>query len=847
MLRGASPSMDFLQLKSDHESTLKELYASREEVDSQRMLIMQLKAHIAKKDEELRRLELEKELRQEEIAEAKAYAKRSEEQVEKLKKQRAEQKDISKELAAAKKNEMSLQRKLTTAGEKLQALKSKSVSRNKKKERKLNRYSLPEVKVFSPTKLKQQVRQKSDTESPEKNRSIANGKFSSGLFPEHLSPLPPSPQKSTTNQRKYNQLLPLDSVVLPQDQSIPVAHSQLHESTDESQCLNGLVLNGHTCEDLSCDQAGQLTEEQSDCVVADDNSIESPLHEQTGKDNVGQSQLSQSSCFDSEIEENEKSVETGIVTEKIVMANNLVCMSLSELSDSDSDGDRLVRDQEQPLFSISGDGIGGRMNSVSCKESSKDNSIDDKSSRPKLQGISTKPEECKRTSSTDICTGDSFSNLKHLQDKAKLTSLGSYSTVNQATNHCNRGPISSGHRSPSGKNNHLFSVSVNSTAVQSEKLLLSPAESPAVQPLETRTLVKTTNSLTVQGTLFRVISALESKSNLSPLPLSPVCVQLASTSQPTSSQSSASSEFDSLISSRSQQMDKVINSFQSSGYKRKLMFNASPNSEDSLPSPKRFSAAVPTSAMLIKPKPIRQLQSIDMPTESNEVQSILSTVAHLERNELVAGMQEIATQSHSEAMSVASNQSMLDAKKGHEIIATELEEGELVEEPMEDVEKVETVSSAKTVGQKKDVYNRSPNQTEDSYVLKGLQRLRRQPDDIHKIASGFAVQGNISCPSTLAQRIARSLCQRKDDVGKAVQALCRKLQKNPDADFEPILSEYEKLLLRLVGLVKTAISQVCVVHSFYLVWWCQVIYLGCVVERAGGNIVASSTTTVASD
>jgi hypothetical protein len=40
-------------------------------------------------------------------------------------------------------------------------------------------------------------------------------------------------------------------------------------------------------------------------------------------------------------------------------------------------------------------------------------------------------------------------------------------------------------------------------------------------------------------------------------------------------------------------------------------------------------------------------------------------------------------------------------------------------------------------------------------VLKGLQRLRRQPDDIHKIASGFAVQGNISCPSTLAQRIAR--------------------------------------------------------------------------------------------
>jgi predicted nucleic acid-binding Zn-ribbon protein len=170
MLRGASPSMDFLQLKSDHESTLKELYASREEVDSQRMLIMQLKAHIAKKDEELRRLELEKELRQEEIAEAKAYAKRSEEQVEKLKKQRAEQKDISKELAAAKKNEMSLQRKLTTAGEKLQALKSKSVSRNKKKERKLNRYSLPEVKVFSPTKLKQQVRQKSDTESPEKNR-----------------------------------------------------------------------------------------------------------------------------------------------------------------------------------------------------------------------------------------------------------------------------------------------------------------------------------------------------------------------------------------------------------------------------------------------------------------------------------------------------------------------------------------------------------------------------------------------------------------------------------------------------------------------------------------------------
>ena len=56
------------------------------------MFIVQLEARIAQKDEELKQLELDKELRQEELAEAKDCAKRSGEQVEKLKKQKAEQK-----------------------------------------------------------------------------------------------------------------------------------------------------------------------------------------------------------------------------------------------------------------------------------------------------------------------------------------------------------------------------------------------------------------------------------------------------------------------------------------------------------------------------------------------------------------------------------------------------------------------------------------------------------------------------------------------------------------------------------------------------------------------------------
>ena len=49
---------------------------------------------------------------------------------------------ITKELAAAKKKEQSLQKKLTSAEEKIKALKSQLASKNKKREGKLNGYSL---------------------------------------------------------------------------------------------------------------------------------------------------------------------------------------------------------------------------------------------------------------------------------------------------------------------------------------------------------------------------------------------------------------------------------------------------------------------------------------------------------------------------------------------------------------------------------------------------------------------------------------------------------------------------------------------------------------------------------
>lgn len=56
------------------------------------MLVVQLKAHIAEKKEKLKQMELEKELKQEEIAQVKSSAKLLGEQMDKLKKQKSEEK-----------------------------------------------------------------------------------------------------------------------------------------------------------------------------------------------------------------------------------------------------------------------------------------------------------------------------------------------------------------------------------------------------------------------------------------------------------------------------------------------------------------------------------------------------------------------------------------------------------------------------------------------------------------------------------------------------------------------------------------------------------------------------------
>ena len=348
--------------------------------------------------------------------------------------------------------------------------------------------------------------------------------------------------------------------------------------------------------------------------------------------------------------------------------------------------------------------------------------IDNKIDKLELSDISTEPDECKHGSPTGKCTVWKQPRFKGLQDKDRLSPLSSCQAVSlteQANNHCNPVSISKNcHKKsslPSSGTCPAFSTPIKSTIMQSEKLPSSQTGPPTVQPFRSQTLTKM-NLDVGQTALFQILSTLEAKSNLSPLSASPL--QATSTAEPPSSQSNASKGFESLLmSSRSQQMDKVIDSFRSSGYKRKLTFSVSSNSEDSLPSPKRFSAAVPTSVTVIRPKPIRHTQTIGMMESSD--QSILSTVAHLEGKVLLGKTQSIAAQplsatGHTDALTTATNQGTFNTNSGHGIIDSEIEEGELVGEPVEDKEKAHMGNSAKTVGQKSGVYNRPSNQTEDS-------------------------------------------------------------------------------------------------------------------------------------
>lgn len=286
---------------------------------------------------------------------------------------------------------------------------------------------------------------------------------------------------------------------------------------------------------------------------------------------------------------------------------------------------------------------------------------------------------------------------------------------------------------------------VNNTPNKSQQLgnlpsTPSPTLCPSIQRNPNDTNLSTVNTTTSR--FWQLLWSLEAKSDLSPLPTSSTSTSLMSPLQ-SSLRKALQGPALSPLSSRSQQMDEVVNSLRSSGSKRKLLFGTLSDSEEdsSLPSPKRFSSAVATSARLVRPKPIRQARTIAMTTQSETVTNETRPVVpapQLEQRVFAMSTQTTPSKSVSRAVSdttkafsvdadllvAAGNQSIAGRSGSGGVVDGDIEEGELVEEPVEAAVELEVMKPTKVVRKKSGVNRRPLSQSEDSCKIVGVVVMR---------------------------------------------------------------------------------------------------------------------------
>ncbi|XP_062519293.1 uncharacterized protein LOC134194381 isoform X2 [Corticium candelabrum] len=873
MMRAVSPAMDSLQLKAERDRAVRELEAAKVEADSQLMLVVQLKAHIAEKKEKLKQMELEKELKQEEIAQVKSSAKLLGEQMDKLKKQKSEEKNVAKQLTASKRKEQTLQKQLTAAKEEIKQLKSEISSR--KHAMKLNGHN--SLEIFSPTKVK--VRRTSAKECKMKGKqqemSLSNRINCNGFNTHCLSPLPPSPQKTVQKQRTPKK----SSHHSPQDQSASSGSSHQCDSLDRSEGLGSFVKekDNDNCQD-AIDRTAELR--------ADD-FVPCGLHEILSFSTCSEDSQEES---DLQVKETSESVRDK-ARDDCFSESDLFGCDLSELSESEDEMESETVSKDEPLSSeLAANGNG----EVSCGDlmqgnevqscESKDTSIDDNmvtceslndgNSTPinvtdfvELQSHKVECEHHKVECEQDKHFGVAW---KHTTISVASTEIGecipNTSTTQQMKvgcdilsrqSVCQHPEVVDERDFPLNKSDTLCqsdvtksgSSSFDNTISQTQSLdasylcnkigqnptLLSPHVSfssessiqPTIDSSQRNSSIRSAITLERTAKLWQLLCNLEAKSNLLPLPFSS-SQSLFSPSNLSLKESQESSQLSSM-SIRSQQMDQVVYSLRSCGSKRKLLFSSPQDlcdEDKSLCSfPKRFSSALPNSDFVVKPKPIRQTRptavSINSDISTNET-SLVHVVSPALTTQAIAGKLFCKTAFDTCSIQVdgsCSDQTSIAAKSDEDVdIEGEMEEGELVDETVDVRQEESSMTTMIAVDKKRDtgksactqetkVNNRPSSQSEDSYITKGLQRLRRQSCNIDELARSFALPENISAAAPLAQAIVKSLSQRKDDVGKQIRRVCAEVRRNPCAEFAPVLSLYEKRLLNLVSLIQTVQSQ----------------------------------------